>query len=85
MIPDLETMRKFWEGPLGMRETFDVLQDSIRRPMKSLADYQTAVMKNTMEFMSRGHSLWLEGVELYLRSRREMTSFMKDKLPLSSN
>ena len=85
MMPDLETMRKFWEGPFGGRQMYDMLSESIRRPMKSLADYQAAVARNTMDFMSRGHTLWLEGVELYLKNRREMTEFMKEKLPFHSN
>lgn len=85
MMPYLESLRKLWEGPFGGRQMYDTMNENIRRPMKSLADYQMAVARNTMDFMSRGQTLWLEGLELYLSSRREMTEFMKDKLPFRSN
>jgi len=85
MMPYLETLRKFWEGPFGGRQMYDMMNENIRRPMKSLADYQVAVTRNTMDFMSRGHTLWLEGFELYLQGRKEMTELMKDKLPFRSN
>lgn len=85
MKPDLDTLQKIWEGPFGGKEMLEMLHESIRRPMRSLADYQMAMASKTMDFMSRGHTLWLEGLQLYLENRREMTRFMKDKLPFSSN
>jgi hypothetical protein len=57
-----------------------LLEGGVRLPMRRMAGFQLAMARETMALLSKSQGLWLEGLELYLRKRREMTDHLKTGL-----
>jgi len=58
-----------------------LLEGGVMLPMRQVAGFQMTMARETMALLSRSQGLWLEGLELYLRMRRDMTDHVKTGLP----
>jgi len=57
-----------------------LLEGGVMLPMRRMAGFQMAMARENMALLGKFQGLWLEGIELYLRMRRDMTDQIKTDL-----